>query len=105
MNYTDSEPAWTRIIEHKHFEMFGDAVYANPRTVISREYSAEWHEGMEPFYPVNDKLNNELYEKYRELAAQEKNVWFGGRLAEYKYYDMSPTVARAMALAKELTRR
>ncbi|MEE0979097.1 MAG: UDP-galactopyranose mutase [Muribaculaceae bacterium] len=105
VNYTDSEPAWTRIIEHKHFEMFGDAVYANPRTVISREYSAEWHEGMEPFYPVNDKLNNELYEKYRELAAQEKNVWFGGRLAEYKYYDMSPTVARAMALAKELTRR
>lgn len=105
VNYTGSEPAWTRIIEHKHFEMFGDAVYSNPRTVISREYSVEWHDGMEPFYPVNDKQNNDLYEKYRELAAREKNVWFGGRLAEYKYYDMSPTVARAMALAKELTRQ
>ncbi|MDE6266622.1 MAG: UDP-galactopyranose mutase [Muribaculaceae bacterium] len=103
VNYTDYEPEWTRIIEHKHFEMFGDRVYSNPKTVISREYSAEWHPGIEPFYPVNDRLNTDLYEKYRRLADLEPNVWFGGRLAEYKYYDMAPTVGAALNLADKLT--
>lgn len=102
VNYTEREPAWTRIIEHKHFESFGDRVYDNGRTVITREYPAEWHEGIEPFYPVNDARNTELYMKYKSLGEREERVWFGGRLAEYKYYDMAPTVARAIDLATEL---
>lgn len=99
MNYTGTSPEWTRIIEHKHFESFGSSVYDNPKTVISREYSAEWHEGIEPFYPVNDSRNTKIYERYKELADQESRVWFGGRLAEYKYYDMAPVISKAMELA------
>ncbi len=98
VNYTSADVPYTRIIEHKHFETFGAAVYDNPHTVISREYSTEWQEGMEPFYPVNDAVNQAVYKKYRELAAKEKNVIFGGRLAEYKYYDMAPIIAAVMAL-------
>jgi len=88
VNYTDREIPYTRIVEHKHFEMFGQEVYDCPKTVISREYSTEWQEGMEAFYPVNDAKNTELYAKYKALADNEANVIFGGRLAEYKYYDM-----------------
>lgn len=95
VNYTDADTPWTRIIEHKHFESFGPAVYDNPRTVISREYSTEFRPGMEPYYPVNNERNNRLSEAYRALAAQEKYVIFGGRLAEYKYYDMAPVIAKA----------
>ncbi len=94
MNYTDRETPWTRIIEHKWFAA-GD----QPKTVISREYSAEWSPGAEPYYPVNDERNQALYERYRALAAGEKNVLFGGRLGEYRYYDMDVTVARALELA------
>jgi UDP-galactopyranose mutase len=96
MNFTEAEVPYTRIIEHKHFEMFGDEVYRCPKTVISREYSTEYKEGMEPYYTVNDSRNNELAEKYRALAAQEPNVIFGGRLAEYKYYDMAPIVEKVL---------
>ena len=98
VNYTEAEVPFTRVIEHKHFESFGQAVYDNPKTVVSREYSTEWKEGMEPYYPVNDEQNNEMAEKYRALASQEKNVIFGGRLAEYKYYDMAPIVEKVLAL-------
>ncbi len=98
VNYTSSDVPYTRIIEHKHFETFGNAVYDNPRTVISREYSTEWMEGMEPFYPVNDTVNQRIYERYATLAGQEKNVIFGGRLAEYRYYDMAPLIASVMNL-------
>lgn len=98
INYTDRETPYTRIIEHKHFESFGQAVYDNPHTVISREYSTEWKPGMEPFYTVNNEQNNELYHKYRDLADQEARVIFGGRLAEYKYYDMAPVIERAIDL-------
>lgn len=100
VNYTDLETPYTRIIEHKHFESFGQAVYDNPRTVISKEYSSEWQDGIEPFYPVNDKKNGELYLKYKTLADQNKNVIFGGRLAEYKYYDMAPVMIQAYTQAK-----
>jgi len=96
MNYTEAEVPYTRIIEHKHFEMFGQEVYDCPKTVISREYSTEYKDGMEPYYTVNDERNNELADQYRELAAQEKNVIFGGRLAEYKYYDMAPIVEKVL---------
>jgi len=92
VNYTEAQVPYTRIIEHKHFEMFGQQVYDTPHTVISREYSTEWKPGMEPYYPVNNDRNNRLYEQYQALALQEKNVIFGGRLAEYKYYDMAPIV-------------
>ena len=85
-----------RVIEHKHFEMFGQEVYNCPKTVVSEEYSTEYKEGMEPYYPVNDDRNNALAEKYRALASQEKNVIFGGRLAEYKYYDMAPIVEKVL---------
>ncbi|MDE6130042.1 MAG: UDP-galactopyranose mutase, partial [Muribaculaceae bacterium] len=95
VNYTDHITPFTRIIEHKHFEQFGDRVYDNPRTVISREYSTEFKPGMEPYYPVNDERNNRLAESYRELAKAEEDVIFGGRLAEYKYYDMAPVIANA----------
>lgn len=96
VNYTEREVPYTRVIEHKHFEMFGQDVYDCPRTVISKEYSTEWQQGMEPYYPVNDKRNNELADRYREKAKNEKNVIFGGRLAEYKYYDMAPIVELAI---------
>ncbi len=98
INYTEASIPYTRIIEHKHFEMFGQSVYDCPKTVISREYSTEWTEGMEPYYPVNDDRNNRLADQYRALAAQEKNVIFGGRLAEYKYYDMAPVIERVLQL-------
>lgn len=100
VNYTDAETPWTRIIEHKHFESFGDGVYANPRTVISREYSTEYAPGMEPYYPVNDDRNNTLAQAYRDLAAKESDVIFGGRLAEYRYYDMAPIIAQVLDLWK-----
>lgn len=96
VNYTEREVPFTRVIEHKHFEMFGQEVYDCPKTVISKEYSTEWKDGMEPYYPVNDDVNSSLYAKYKALADKEDNVIFGGRLAEYKYYDMAPTVERAM---------
>ncbi|MBO5002240.1 MAG: UDP-galactopyranose mutase [Prevotella sp.] len=96
VNYTEREMPYTRIIEHKHFEMFGQEVYDCPKTVISREYSTEWKEGMEPYYPVNDSINSELYAKYKALASQEKDTIFGGRLAEYKYYDMAPVIEQAI---------
>ena len=100
VNYTAADVPYTRIIEHKHFETFGNAVYDNPHTVISREYSTEWTDGMEPFYPVNDARNQAVYEQYRVLAAQETSVIFGGRLAEYKYYDMAPIIAQVLNLFK-----
>ncbi len=100
VNYTSADVPYTRIIEHKHFETFGAAVYENPKTVISREYSTEWRDGMEPFYPVNDARNQAVYEQYRALATQEPNVIFGGRLAEYKYYDMAPIIAQVLNLFK-----
>lgn len=92
VNYTDREIPYTRIIEHKHFEMFGQDVYSCPKTIISKEYSTEWKDGMEPYYPVNDERNNSLYQLYKELADKEEKVIFGGRLAEYKYYDMHQIV-------------
>ena len=97
VNYTDKETPWTRIIEHKWFE-FGKDEEGNdrPKTVISREYSSEWKVGDEPYYPVNDEKNSNLYKKYKELALQEKNVIFGGRLGEYKYYDMDKTIEAAL---------
>ena len=98
MNYTDREVPYTRIIEHKHFESFGAEVDANPCTVISREYSTEWQPGMEPYYPVNDSANSQLLSEYQQLAAQHREVIFAGRLAEYRYYDMAPTIARAFHL-------
>ena len=99
VNYTSHEQPYTRVIEHKHFEMFGQAVYDNPKTVISEEYSTEYKEGVEQYYPVNDDKNNEIAEKYRKLAIQENNVIFGGRLAEYAYYDMAPIMEKVFALA------
>ena len=98
VNYTSHDEPYTRVIEHKHFEMFGQAVYDCPKTVISEEYSTEYKDGMEPYYPVNDDHNNAIAEKYRELAAQEKNVIFGGRLGEYKYYDMAPIVEKVLGM-------
>lgn len=96
VNYTDRETPFTRIIEHKHFE-FG----TQPKTVITREYPADWKEGMEPYYPVNDEKNQRLYERYAEMAAKETNVIFGGRLAEYKYYDMDKVIESALRRAEE----
>lgn len=98
VNYTEREVPYTRVIEHKHFEMFGQAVYDCPRTVISREYSTEWKDGMEPYYPVNNERNNAVYARYEALAREEKNVIFGGRLAEYKYYDMAPIVEKVLGM-------
>ena len=96
VNYTEREVPYTRVIEHKHFEMFGAEIDKCPKTVISKEYSIEWTDGMEPYYPVNDDRNTKLYQKYKELADKEDNVIFGGRLAEYKYYDMAPIVERVL---------
>ena len=102
VNYTGSDVPYTRIIEHKHFEMFGADVEKCPKTVISKEYSTEWQAGMEPYYPINDNRNNRLSAEYALLAAQEKNVIFGGRLAEYKYYDMAPIMEKVMGLFDQL---
>lgn len=96
VNYTERNIPYTRIIEHKHFEVFGKEVYNCPKTVISKEYSTEWKDGMEPYYPVNDETNNSLYCKYKSLADKETNVIFGGRLAEYKYYDMDKIVEQVI---------
>lgn len=105
VNYTDSESPWTRIIEHKWFEFGKDENGCElPKTVISREYSSEWRPGDEPYYPVNDERNGKLYEAYKELAIKEKNVIFGGRLGEYKYYDMDQVIEAALHKATELLR-
>lgn len=96
VNYTYIEIPYTRIIEHKHFGMTGQEVYNNPKTVISKEFPSEWTPGMEPYYPVNDEANDRLYSQYKVLADREKNVIFGGRLAEYRYYDMAPIVERLL---------
>lgn len=97
INYTSHDVPYTRVIEHKHFESFGQAVYDTPKTIVSEEYSTEFKPGMEPYYPVNDERNNALAEQYRALAAGEENVIFGGRLAEYKYYDMAPVIEKAIS--------
>ena len=97
INYTEREVPYTRIIEHKHFE-FGK----QPKTVISREYSSEWSVGMEPYYPVNDEKNNALFARYKELADKEENVIFGGRLGNYKYYDMDKVIEAALTAVREL---
>lgn len=98
VNYTSHEVPYTRVIEHKHFEMFGQDVYNCPKTVVSEEYSTEYKDGMEPCYPVNDERNNLLAEQYRQLAEKEADVIFGGRLAQYKYYDMAPVIEQALSL-------
>ena len=94
--YTEREIPFTRIIEHKHFEMFGAEIEKTLKTVISKEYSMEWKEGMEPYYPINDERNNTLYQQYKVLADKETNIIFGGRLAEYKYYDMAPIIEQVL---------
>jgi UDP-galactopyranose mutase len=101
INYTEATIPYTRVIEHKHFETFGADVYTNPKTVVSKEYSCEWKEGMEPYYPLNDDKNNTLFDKYRELASKENKVIFGGRLGHYKYYDMDKVIKEALNLAIE----
>ena len=98
VNYTEREIPFTRVIEHKHFECFGAEVEKNPKTVISKEYSTEWKIGMEPYYPVNDDKNNVLYLRYKALADKDTDVIFGGRLAEYKYYDMAPIIEKVMRM-------
>jgi UDP-galactopyranose mutase len=102
VNYTDRETPWTRIIEHKWFE-FGKDEHGNdlPKTVISREYSSEWKPGDEPYYPVNDQKNTELYEQYKKLAENERNIIFGGRLGEYKYYDMDQVILQSLMISKK----
>lgn len=103
VNYTDRETPWTRIIEHKWFEFGKDEDGKDlPKTYISREYSSEWKPGDEPYYPVNDEKNSNLYAKYKELAEKEKNIIFGGRLGEYKYYDMDATVASVLDKCDEV---
>lgn len=96
VNYTSHDVPYTRVIEHKHFEMFGQKVYECNKTVVSEEYSTEYKEGMEPYYPVNDERNSALSEEYRTLASFETDVIFGGRLAEYKYYDMAPIIEKVL---------
>ena len=96
VNYTSHDEPYTRVIEHKHFEMFGQEVYDCPKSVVSEEYSTEYKEGMEPYYPVNDERNNTLAEEYRQLAALESNVIFGGRLGQYKYFDMAPIIEQVL---------
>ena len=112
VNYTERDIPYTRVIEHKHFEMFGSEVYDCPKTVVSEEYSTEYKDGMEPYYPVNDERNNALVAQYRELAHEQGIVFadeaplregfgealFGGRLAEYKYYDMAPIIEKVMEM-------
>lgn len=98
VNFTSHTEPFTRVIEHKHFESFGQQVYDNPVTVVSEEYSVEYKDGMEPYYPVNDNLNNTLADRYRQMAQQEEGVVFGGRLAQYKYYDMAPIIEEVLKL-------
>lgn len=98
VNYTEKEVPYTRIIEHKHFELFGSDVYKCPKTVISKEYSTEWKPGMEPYYPVNDDKNVALYKQYKQLSDKEDKIIFGGRLAQYKYYDMAPIVEQVLEM-------
>ena len=100
MNFTDIDIPYTRIIEHKHFENFGQDVYNIRNTVISKEYPIEWKEGIEPFYPINDEKNMKLYNLYKELVDKETSVLFGGRLAEYKYYDMHQIIDKVFSLFK-----
>lgn len=102
VNYTSHDVPYTRVIEHKHFEMFGQEVFDCPKTVISEEYSTEYKEGMEPYYPVNDERNNSLATQYRQLAEKEADVIFGGILAQYKYYDMAPVIESVMELSAAL---
>ena len=103
VNYTDRETPWTRIIEHKWFTFGKDEIGSDlPKTVISREFSLEWKPGEEPYYPVNDEKNGALYQQYRDLAAQEEKVLFGGRLGEYRYYDMDQVIASALKKADEV---
>ena len=101
INYTERSVPYTRIIEHKHFEMFGSEVENISKTVISKEYSVEYKDGMEPYYPVNNDYNNDRADKYQKLASEEKNVIFGGRLAEYKYYDMAPIIEKVLNIEIE----
>ncbi|MEY8686596.1 UDP-galactopyranose mutase [Bacteroides sp. AN502(2024)] len=101
VNYTSHDRPYTRVIEHKHFEMFGQEVYDYPKTIVSEEYSTEFQDGMEPYYPVNDERNNRLAEEYRILARKEENVIFGGRLGEYKYYDMAPIIEQVLKMYKK----
>lgn len=96
VNYTSHKEPYTRVIEHKHFEMFGQEVYDCPKTVVSEEYSTEYREGLEPYYPVNDNRNNALAEEYRKLAENEENVVFGGRLGQYRYFDMAPIIEQVL---------
>ena len=98
VNYTEREVPYTRVIEHKHFEMFGQEVYDCQKTVISKEYSTEWKDGMEPYYPVNDEANSQLYALYKALADKDEKIIFGGRLAEYKYYDMAPIIEKVLEI-------
>ena len=98
VNYTSHDEPYTRVIEHKHFEMFGQEVYDCPKTVVSEEYSTEYKEGMEPYYPVNDDRNNALADEYRKLAEKEEGVIFGGRLGQYKYYDMAPVIEQVLGI-------
>jgi hypothetical protein len=101
VNYTSHDEPYTRIIEHKHFEMFDQEVYDIPKTVVSEEYSTEYKSGMEPYYPVNDERNTVLANLYKALADKEKDVIFGGRLAEYKYYDMAPIIEKVLGMSFE----
>ena len=101
VNYTDREVPYTRIIEHKHFEPEAELEQPKDYTIISREYSTEWKPGSEPYYPVNDEKNSKLYEKYRALAEKETHVIFGGRLGQYKYYDMDKVIEAALADVKK----
>lgn len=98
VNYTSHNEPYTRVIEHKHFDMFGQEVYECPKTVVSEEYSTEYKDGMEPYYPVNDDRNNALAEEYRKLAEKEEGVIFGGRLGQYKYYDMAPVIEQVLKM-------
>jgi len=103
VNYTDAETPWTRIIEHKWFEFGRDETGTEvPFTIITREFSSEWMVGREPYYPINDEKNNMCYSAYKKLAEKEKNIIFGGRLGEYKYFDMDKTVAEALKLSKKI---
>lgn len=98
MNYTDIETPFTRVIEHKHFECFSDEVYDNSHTVITKEYPVSYEKSMDAYYPINDNRNTALYEQYKTLALQKTNIIFGGRLAEYAYYDMDKTIASALSV-------
>lgn len=98
VNYTSQDKQYTRIIEHKHFEMFGEDVYKNPLTVISKEYSTKYSDGLEPYYPINNQTNEKLANKYLQMADLESDVIFGGRLGRYKYYDMAPIIEEVLSL-------